>query len=60
MLLGSTRVSKGEVQETALRPTGGEQLRTEHTSGGRWDHSALLWMLNQLRPGDVVVVWVVV
>jgi hypothetical protein len=41
-------------------PPGVEQLRTERTSGGRWDRSALLWMLNQLRPGDVVVVWVVV
>jgi DNA invertase Pin-like site-specific DNA recombinase len=60
MLLGYARVSKGEVQETALRTTGVEQLRTERTSGGRWDRSALLWMPNQLRPGDVVVVWVVV
>jgi len=62
--LGYAWVSKGEVQdtrlqETALRAAGGERLRTKHTSGGRWDRPGLHRLLKQLRPGDVVVVWVV-
>ena len=62
--LGDAWVSKGEVQdthlqETALRAAGGERLRTKHTSGGHWDRPGLHRLLKQLRPGDVVVVWVV-
>jgi DNA invertase Pin-like site-specific DNA recombinase len=64
MVLGYARVSKGEeqdtrMQETALRAAGVERLRTERTSGGRWDRPALHRLLNQLRPGDVVAVWIV-
>ena len=40
-----------------LRAAGLERLRTERTSGGRGDRSALHRLLKQLRPGDVVVVW---
>src|SRR5207247_5194644 len=64
MVLGYARVSKGEeqdtrMQETACRAAGVERRRTEHTSGGRWDRPALHRLLNQLRPGDVVVVWII-
>jgi DNA invertase Pin-like site-specific DNA recombinase len=62
MLLGYARVSKGEtqdtqMQETALRAAGVERIFTEHASGGRWDRPVLHRLLDQLRPGDVVVVW---
>jgi DNA invertase Pin-like site-specific DNA recombinase len=62
MILGYARVSKGEVQdtrmqETALRTAGVERIFTERASGGRWDRPQLHRLLDQLRPGDVVVVW---
>lgn len=62
MLIGYARVSKIEGQETAaqvsaLRDAGAEKIFQEQASGGRWDRPELHCLLNQLRPGDVVVVW---
>jgi DNA invertase Pin-like site-specific DNA recombinase len=62
MLLGYARVSKSEDQDTAtqlrtLRAAGCEKLFEEAISGGRWDRPQLHRMLDQLRLGDVVVVW---
>lgn len=62
MLLGYARVSKGgdqdpHAQVAALRAAGVERLYTDYASGGRWDRPELQRLLDQLRPGDVVVVW---
>lgn len=62
MLIGYARVSKEKDQDTALqlralKEAGAERVFTEHASGGRWDRPELHRMLDQLRPGDVLVVW---
>lgn len=62
MLLGYGRVSKGEDQNDALqveplKRAGCARIFSETASGGRWDRPELHRMLDQLRPGDVVVVW---
>ncbi len=62
MLLGYARVSKAEGQDTraqvdALRAAGCERIYEERMSGGRWDRPELHRLLDQLRPGDVLVVW---
>ena len=62
MLLGYTRVSKGDEQNNALqaktlRAAGCRKLFEEAASGGRWDRPELHRMLDQLREGDTVVVW---
>ena len=62
MLIGYDRISKGEdqnnaLQVDALKAAGCEKLFSETASGGRWDRPHLHKMLEQLRPGDVVVVW---
>ena len=62
VLLGYVRVSKGDeqsnaVQAEALRAAGCRRIFEEAASGGRWDRPELHRMLDQLRPGDVVVVW---
>lgn len=62
MQIGYARVSKAQDQDTAaqlhaLKQAGVERVFTEHASGGRWDRPELHTLLNQLRPGDVVVVW---
>lgn len=62
MLLGYARVSKGDEQTSALQrhalaDAGAERVFDEAASGGRWDRPALHRLLEQLRPGDVVVVW---
>jgi DNA invertase Pin-like site-specific DNA recombinase len=62
MLFGYARVSKGEDQSTAmqrrlLREAGAEKIYEEVASGGRWDRPELKRLLDQLRPGDVVLVW---
>lgn len=61
MLIGYARVSTDDqdtsVQEAALRQAGCERLYTEKASGGRWDRPELHSALEQLRPGDVLVVW---
>jgi DNA invertase Pin-like site-specific DNA recombinase len=61
-LLGYARVSKGDaqsnaVQAKALRAAGCRRIFEEAASGGRWDRPELHRMLDQLRAGDVVVVW---
>lgn len=62
MILGYSRVSKGEDQSAALQlaafqEAGVERVFDETASGGRWDRPELHRMLDQLRPGDVVTVW---
>ena len=61
MLIGYARVSTDDqdtaIQEAALRQAGCERLYTEKASGGRWDRPELHRALEQLRPGDVLVVW---
>jgi DNA invertase Pin-like site-specific DNA recombinase len=62
LLFGYARVSKGEDQSTAaqrrvLREAGAEKVYEEAASGGRWDRPELARLLDQLRPGDVVMVW---
>jgi DNA invertase Pin-like site-specific DNA recombinase len=62
VLIGYARVSKGDDQSTAaqkraLTEAGCQRLFEEAASGGRWDRPQLHRMLDQLRGGDVVVVW---
>lgn len=62
MLVGYARVSKAEGQDTAAQVTaltaaGCQRVFQEAASGGRWDRPELHRLLDQLRPGDVVVVW---
>lgn len=62
MQFGYARVSKPHDQDTALqlralKEAGAERVFTEHASGGRWDRPELHKMLDQLREGDVVIVW---
>jgi DNA invertase Pin-like site-specific DNA recombinase len=62
MLLGYARVSKADNQDTvaqvsALKAAGCTRVYEEKASGGRWDRPELHRMLDQLREGDVVVVW---
>lgn len=61
MNLGYARVSTDdqatEAQLDALKAHGCERLFEERASGGRWDRPELQRMLDQLRKGDVVVVW---
>ncbi len=62
VLLGYARVSKGDeqtntLQAKALRAAGCRRLFEEAASGGRWDRPELHRLLDQLRDGDIVVVW---
>ena len=62
MLIGYARVSKGddqsnELQRKALKKAGCKRVFEETASGGRWDRPELHRLLDQLREGDVVVVW---
>jgi DNA invertase Pin-like site-specific DNA recombinase len=61
MLLGYARVSTDEqdtgAQVAALQAAGAGRIFTERASGGRWDRPELHRMLDQVRTGDVVVVW---
>ncbi len=62
MLIGYARISKGDDQSTALqmsalKDAGCQRVFEETASGGRWDRPELHRMLDQLRDGDVVVVW---
>ena len=61
MLIGYARVSTNDqntaAQVAALKAAGCERIFREKTSGGRWDRPQFLRLLNQLRAGDVVVVW---
>jgi DNA invertase Pin-like site-specific DNA recombinase len=62
LLIGYVRISKGDDQSTALqlhalKDAGCERIFEEAASGGRWDRPELHQMIDQLRNGDVVVVW---
>ena len=61
MRLGYARVSTGsqdvELQLQALTAAGVERVFTETASGGRWDRPELHRLVDQLRPGDELVVW---
>jgi len=62
MIFGYCRISKGDdqnalLQEKALQDFGVERIYQEEVSGGRWDRQELHKMLDQLRSGDLVVVW---
>src|ERR1700720_4934276 len=61
MKLGYARVSTNEqdtaAQVSALKSAGCEKIFREKASGGRWDRPQLLRLLDQLRAGDVLVVW---
>jgi DNA invertase Pin-like site-specific DNA recombinase len=61
MLIGYARVSTGEqdtvAQTAALKAAGCERIYQEKASGGRWDRPELQKVLDQLRPGDVLIVW---
>src|SRR3954466_7213342 len=62
MLLGYARVSKSDDQDPAaqvraLEAAGCRKVLKEAASGGRWDRPELHRLLDQLREGDVVVVW---
>jgi DNA invertase Pin-like site-specific DNA recombinase len=62
LLIGYARVSKADVQDTAvqvkaLRQAGCKPIFEEKASGGRWDRPELHRALEQLREGDVLVVW---
>jgi DNA invertase Pin-like site-specific DNA recombinase len=62
MLIGYARVSKLEEQDTraqvqALKGAGCGRIFEEKASGGRWDRPELHRALEQLRKGDVLVVW---
>src|ERR1700726_4123063 len=62
MLIGYARVSKIDQQDTraqvkALKEAGCRRIFEEHASGGRWERPELHRALDQLRDGDVLVVW---
>ena len=61
MLIGYARVSTSEqqtaAQVTALKAAGCERIFREKASGGRWERPELHRLLDQLRKGDVLVVW---
>jgi DNA invertase Pin-like site-specific DNA recombinase len=61
MLIGYARVSSNDqdtaVQVAALKAAGCERIFREQASGGRWDRPELHRLLDQLRKGDVLVVW---
>ncbi len=62
MFIGYARVSRGDDQSTALQrralsEAGCDRVFEEAASGGRWDRPELHRMIDQLRQGDVVLVW---
>jgi DNA invertase Pin-like site-specific DNA recombinase len=61
MQLGYGRVSTNEqdtaAQVSALKSAGCEKIFREKASGGRWDRPELHRLLDQLRQGDILVVW---
>jgi DNA invertase Pin-like site-specific DNA recombinase len=61
MLIGYARVSSTDqetnLQVAALKNAGCERIYGEKASGGRWDRPELHRLLEQLRKGDVLVVW---
>src|ERR1039457_4203787 len=61
MQIGYARVSTDDqdtaVQVAALKSASCERIYKEKASGGRWDRPELHRLLDQLRKGDVLVVW---
>src|SRR5437016_6349459 len=61
MLIGYARVSTNDqetaTQVAAFKAAGCERIYREKASGGRWDRPELHRLLDQLRKGDVLVVW---
>ena len=61
MLIGYARVSTNDqdtaAQAAALKAAGCERIYRENAPGGRWDRPELHRLLDQLRKGDVLVVW---
>src|ERR1700680_346201 len=61
MQIGYARVSTDDqdtaTQVAALKSAGCERIYREKASGGRWDRPELPRLLDQLRKGDVLVVW---
>src|SRR5271168_5158179 len=61
MQIGYASVSTDDqdtaAQVAALKSAGCERIYREKASGGRWDRPELHKLLNQLRKGDVLVVW---
>ncbi len=61
MQIGYARVSTDDqdtaAQVAALKAAGCERIYREEASGGRWDRPELHRLLDQLRKGDVLVVW---
>lgn len=61
MLIGYARVSTNDqetaTQVAALKAAGCERIYREKASGGRWDRPELHRLLDELRKGDVLVVW---
>lgn len=60
-LIGYARVSINDqetaTQVAALKAAGCERIYREKASGVRWDLPELHRLLDQLRKGDVLVVW---
>ena len=64
MIFGYARVSKLNKQDTvaqvkALKAAGAKKILEEKAPGGRWDRPELHRLLDQLRKGDVVIVWMI-
>lgn len=61
MKIGYARVSTKEqslnLQQDALEKEGCEKIYSEQISGAKSDRPKLTEMINQLRKGDVIVVW---
>lgn len=62
MLIGYARISKAGDQDTAaqvqaLTRAGAERIYQDEDTGARWDRPELQRLLDQLRPGDVLLVW---
>src|SRR6058998_2108487 len=61
MLIGYARVSTNDqetaTQVAALKAAACERIYREKASRGRWDRPELHRLLDQLRKGDVLVVW---
>jgi DNA invertase Pin-like site-specific DNA recombinase len=61
MQIGYARVSTDDqdtaAQAAALKVAGCERVYREKASSGRWDRPELHRLLDQLRKGDVLVVW---
>jgi DNA invertase Pin-like site-specific DNA recombinase len=62
MNIGYARVSKADDQDTAaqvaaLKAAECPRIFEETASGGRWNRPELHRMIDQLRDGDIVIVW---